>query len=74
VTRSASKTVINVCRSLRPLIIALLPGQQRSLNRLKAMREEISIEVNAVIDEFGPQLYDDFDSVRPLAWVNLKEN
>lgn len=28
------------------------------------MREEISIEVNAVIDEFGPQLYEDFDTVR----------
>jgi len=30
------------------------------------MREEISIEVNAVIDEFGPQLYEDFDSFRIL--------
>jgi len=30
------------------------------------MREEISIEVNAVINEFGPQLYDDFDSFRIL--------
>ncbi|KAF9519980.1 hypothetical protein BS47DRAFT_1374859 [Hydnum rufescens UP504] len=57
---------LDVFKSLRPLVIALLPGQQRSLNRLKAMREEISIEVNAVINEFGPQLYDDFDSFRIL--------
>lgn len=57
---------LDVAKSLRPLVIALLPGQQRSLNRLKAMREAISQEVNEVINEFGPKLYDDFDSFRIL--------
>jgi len=52
-----------ICRSLRPLIIALLPGQQRSLNRLKAMREQLSLDVNNLINDFGPKLYEDFDQV-----------
>jgi glycerol-3-phosphate O-acyltransferase/dihydroxyacetone phosphate acyltransferase len=42
----------------------LLPGQQRSLNRLKAMREQLSLDVNNLINDFGPKLYEDFDQVR----------
>ncbi|KAF8326345.1 glycerol-3-phosphate O-acyltransferase [Cantharellus anzutake] len=57
---------LDIAKSLRPLVIALLPGQQRSLNRLKAMREAISQEVNDVINEFGPKLFEDFDSFRIL--------
>jgi hypothetical protein len=48
---------------LRPLIVALIPGQQRSLDELKTMRLRLSNEVAAVINEFGPKLYDDFDEV-----------
>lgn len=64
-------------RSLRPLIIALLPGQQRSLNRLKAMREQLSLDVNNLINDFGPKLYEDFDQVcngriHPLQTANLQ--
>jgi glycerol-3-phosphate O-acyltransferase/dihydroxyacetone phosphate acyltransferase len=51
-------------RSLRPLIVALIPGQQRSLDKLKAMRLRLANEVAAVINEFGPKLYDDFDEAR----------
>jgi glycerol-3-phosphate O-acyltransferase / dihydroxyacetone phosphate acyltransferase len=45
------------------LVVALVPGQQRSLDKLKAMREQLSNEVAEVINEFGPKLYDDFDQV-----------
>jgi glycerol-3-phosphate O-acyltransferase/dihydroxyacetone phosphate acyltransferase len=50
-------------RSLRPLIVSLLPGQQKHLDRLKRMRNEISNELSDVVNEFGPKLYDDFDKV-----------
>jgi glycerol-3-phosphate O-acyltransferase / dihydroxyacetone phosphate acyltransferase len=63
VVNTKRMAVLRVCRSLRPLIVALIPGQQRSLNRLKAMREHLSNEVAEVINEFGPKLYDDFDQV-----------
>lgn len=55
-----------ICRSLRPLIVALIPGQQRSLDKLKDMRLRLSNEVAALINEFGPKIYDDFDEVRFL--------
>jgi len=45
------------------LIIALIPGQQRSLDKLKTTRLRLANEVAAVINEFGPKLYDDFDEV-----------
>ncbi|OBZ75539.1 hypothetical protein A0H81_04406 [Grifola frondosa] len=57
---------MDVLKSLRPLVVALVPGQQRSLDRLKAMREEVSNELADVINEFGPQLFEDFDQTRIL--------
>lgn len=41
-----------------------MPGQSRSLDKLKAMRVEVSNELAEVIREFGPKLYEDFDAVR----------
>lgn len=52
---------------MRPLIVAVIPGQQRYLNRLKQMRQDLSNELAEVINEFGPKLYgEDFDKVRAL--------
>ena len=53
-------------RSLRPLIVALAPGQQRSLDKLKAMRIHLANEVADLINEFGPKMYDNFDEVCPF--------
>jgi hypothetical protein len=50
-------------RSLRPLIVALVPGQQRSLDKLKAMRVHLANEVADLINEFGPKMYENFDEV-----------
>ena len=55
--------LISFPRSLRPLIVSLAPGQARTLSRLKVMREELSSEVAASINEFGPKMYEDFDQV-----------
>ncbi|THH06772.1 hypothetical protein EW145_g3859 [Phellinidium pouzarii] len=56
----------DILKSLRPLVIALFPGQQRSLDRLKKMRIGLSNELTEVINEFGPKLWDDFDHWRIL--------
>jgi len=53
-------------RSLRPLIVSLMPGQQQYLERLKVMRQTLSHELMDIINEFGPKLYDDFDKNRVL--------
>ncbi|KII88537.1 hypothetical protein PLICRDRAFT_110360 [Plicaturopsis crispa FD-325 SS-3] len=57
---------MDVLKSLRPLIVALAPGQQRSLDKLKEMREHLSNEVASLINDFGPKLYDDFNEWRIL--------
>ena len=51
-------------RSLPPLIVALLPGQQRYLEKVKTLRENLANEVASLINDFGPKIYDDFDGVR----------
>lgn len=51
-------------RSLRPLVISLIPGQEKQLDKLKEMRRQLQKEVSDTIDEFGPKLYEDFNDVR----------
>ncbi|KAI6030179.1 hypothetical protein EDC04DRAFT_2869019 [Pisolithus marmoratus] len=57
---------MDVFKSLRPLVLALGPGPQRDLHKLKEMRMRLSNEVVDVINEFGPKLYDGFDQFRIL--------
>ena len=47
-------------------MIALIPGQQRSLEKLKRMREQVSNELVETINEFGPKMFEDFDEVRSI--------
>jgi glycerol-3-phosphate O-acyltransferase / dihydroxyacetone phosphate acyltransferase len=44
-------------------VVSLVPGQQRSLEQVKKMRQELSNELMEVINEFAPKLYKDFDQV-----------
>ena len=57
------KLLTTIVRSLPPLVVSLMPGQQRALVKLKNMREELSNEVTDIINDFGPKLYSDFDKV-----------
>lgn len=44
-------------------MVALAPGQSRSLDKLRIMREDLSNELASLINEFGPKLYEDFNQV-----------
>ncbi|CAL1704813.1 unnamed protein product [Somion occarium] len=57
---------MDVLKSLRPLFVALVPGQQRYLKRLKEMRLRLSNELVDVINEFGPKIYENFNEFRIL--------
>ncbi|EJT98296.1 hypothetical protein DACRYDRAFT_118608 [Dacryopinax primogenitus] len=48
---------MDVYKSLPPLVLAVLPGQHKRLEKLKQTRADISNEISSVIDEFGPKLY-----------------
>lgn len=58
-------------RSLRPLILALIPGRQKELNKLKDMRAKLSNELMDVINSFGPNLYPDFDQAKLVFMINV---
>ncbi|KAL1735328.1 hypothetical protein EV714DRAFT_200852 [Schizophyllum commune] len=55
---------MDVLKSLPPLIVALVPGQQKALLKLKRTREELSKRLTDVVDELGPQIYDNFKKTR----------
>ncbi|KAF8575310.1 glycerol-3-phosphate O-acyltransferase [Ramaria rubella] len=57
---------MDVVKSLPPLIISLFPGQQRLFDQMKAKRIALSDELTDVINEFAPQLYEDFNKDRVL--------
>ncbi|QRV72837.1 acyltransferase [Ceratobasidium sp. AG-Ba] len=57
---------MDVLKSLRPLVVQLIPGQTKQLERVKKQRAAISNELAECINEFGPQLWDDFDEWRIL--------
>ncbi|KAJ7097527.1 hypothetical protein C8R44DRAFT_811549 [Mycena epipterygia] len=57
---------MDVLKSLPPLIAAIIPGHQRSLDKLKAMRIQLSNEVSDLINDLGPNLYEDFNEWRIL--------
>jgi glycerol-3-phosphate O-acyltransferase / dihydroxyacetone phosphate acyltransferase len=50
-------------RSLRPLVISLIPTQEKQMDKIKEMRRKLQKEVSETIEEFGPKLYEDFDEV-----------
>lgn len=50
-------------RSLRPLFLSILPGNQREVNKLRDMREKLANDISECIDEFGPKLYENFNQV-----------
>ncbi|WWC66412.1 uncharacterized protein I206_100314 [Kwoniella pini CBS 10737] len=56
----------DVFKSLRPLFLSLWPGSLREVDKLRQMRESLANEISEVIDEFGPKMYENFQSARIL--------
>lgn len=57
---------MDVYKSLRPLFLSLT-GNQKQIERLQKMRQDLSAELNSVIDEYAPQIWEDFDRNRVIA-------
>lgn len=45
------------------MIVALFPGQSRTLDKVRAMRVRLSNELAETINEFGPKVFEDFNEV-----------
>ncbi|BEI83697.1 hypothetical protein CcaverHIS002_0403010 [Cutaneotrichosporon cavernicola] len=55
---------MDVFKSLRPLFLSVWPWNHHEIDTLRTMREELSEDINEVIAEFGPKLYDNFEKSR----------
>ena len=45
------------------MVLALFPGQSRTLEKVRDMRSRLANELAETINEFGPKLYEDFNEV-----------
>lgn len=62
---------MDVYKSLRPLLLSL-SGDQKQLERVRKMRSELQAELHAVIEEYAPKIWENFEQTRihtPLADV-----
>lgn len=50
-------------RSLRPLFLSLF-GNEREIRKLRDMREEITVDIDNLVAEFGPKMFENFEDSR----------
>ncbi|KAH3668316.1 hypothetical protein OGAPHI_002070 [Ogataea philodendri] len=62
---------MDLFKSIRPLWLALVNKQ--GLSKLRAKRRELSLEITEVINEYGPQLFPDFNLFEYEKRLELKK-
>ncbi|GAA5989366.1 hypothetical protein JCM10908_001279 [Rhodotorula pacifica] len=55
---------MDVYKSMRPLLLSLIPGKEPQVARLRHMRETLSTELNELVDELAPSIFEDFQANR----------
>ena len=61
------ETGMDIVKSLRPLVLSLIPSSANTLVRLREERKILSHEVTETINTLGPEMFSDFDSTRIVA-------
>ncbi|CAO1629513.1 unnamed protein product [Parajaminaea phylloscopi] len=61
-TLKISETALDIVKSLPPLFVSLLPGNQKVINDLQITRRELQEEMQTLIDELAPQVWENFQS------------
>ncbi|ORY58696.1 hypothetical protein BCR35DRAFT_271133, partial [Leucosporidium creatinivorum] len=51
---------MDVYKSLRPLLLSVLPGNTHQLDHLRTMRAGLQLEINQLVEELAPAIFDDF--------------
>ncbi|KAG9321512.1 hypothetical protein KVV02_001945 [Mortierella alpina] len=57
---------IDIFKSIRPLFLSIIPGEENTINELRKSRSELQKTINELINELAPEIYPDFDSKRIL--------
>ncbi|KAI5475691.1 glycerol-3-phosphate O-acyltransferase / dihydroxyacetone phosphate acyltransferase [Pseudohyphozyma bogoriensis] len=55
---------MDVYKSLRPLFLSAIPGNEKQLNNLRSKRASLQRDISEVVNKFGPQLFEDFQATR----------
>ncbi|KAI1295154.1 hypothetical protein EDD11_007960 [Mortierella claussenii] len=55
---------IDIFKSIRPLFLSIIPGEENTINELRKSRAELQRTINELINELAPEIYPDFDSKR----------
>ncbi|OUM61425.1 hypothetical protein PIROE2DRAFT_66406 [Piromyces sp. E2] len=63
------ETGIDLYKSLQPLFLACLPDGRRETEKLRMERLSLQREINQLIDEYGPRLIENFDSIRLVSKI-----
>lgn len=63
-TLKISETALDIIKSLPPLFVSLLPGNQKVINDLQGTRARLQEEMQALIDEMAPQVWENFESMQ----------
>ncbi|PNY26861.1 acyltransferase [Tolypocladium capitatum] len=64
---------MDIFKSLRPLVLCLVPTSTFNIHKLRARRAELSAQVTDMINELGPEMFPDFDKTRLLPDVSKVE-
>lgn len=55
---------MDIFKSLRPLVLCLVPASDYNIHKLKLRRAELSAQVTELINTLGPEMFPDFDKTR----------
>ncbi|KJZ78448.1 hypothetical protein HIM_01839 [Hirsutella minnesotensis 3608] len=64
---------MDIFKSLRPLVLCLLPTSTYSIHKLRVKRAELSAQVTELVNELGPEMFDDFDKTRLIPDITRVE-
>ncbi|KAF2860105.1 hypothetical protein K470DRAFT_271017 [Piedraia hortae CBS 480.64] len=55
---------MDIFKSLPPLVLSINPTSANTLSKLRVRRENLSEQVNDIVNELGPELFPDFEKQR----------
>ncbi|KAI0026194.1 Sucrase/ferredoxin-like-domain-containing protein [Xylariomycetidae sp. FL0641] len=58
---------MDILKSLRPLVLCISPTSSYNMPKLREQRAELSEQVVRVINDLGPDMYEDFDRARLIS-------
>ncbi|KAG5458038.1 MAG: hypothetical protein BJ554DRAFT_1819 [Olpidium bornovanus] len=65
------ETSLDILRSLRPLFLSLFPGSASSVRNLRQVREELSRDLTALIDQHAPAVFPNLEKNRIITKEDL---